>query len=124
MKERGFTLIEVMVALSIFSIVSAGMLPAFLTYLKYNVNAQVKTEAALAAQEVLDEKRVEDPSDMPTSGSDPAQTVLIGNHSFDVTVSYCENTAYCAIDTRHLAVDVTYKGEVIYALETVYTDLR
>ena len=124
MRQKGFTLIEVLVALSLFALVSAGMVPSFVLFLKYNRSAQIKTEAALAAQEILDEMRVEDPSDMPDSGSDPAQTVASGDHDFEVTVSYCENPAYCATDTKHLSIDVAYQGTTIYEVETVYTDLR
>ncbi len=123
-REPGFTLIEVLVAVALFGIVTAGMVPAFLVYLKQNVNAQIKTEAAMAAQQKLDELRVEDPSDLPSSGSDPIETIKVGDHDFDILVTYCADPSYCALDTKQISVEVNYKEKRVYALQTVYTDLR
>ncbi|NLF25020.1 MAG: type II secretion system protein [Deltaproteobacteria bacterium] len=127
MKNRvaGFTLVEVLVALGVLALVTSAVAPSFLRFMHYNTRTEIKTEAIQAAQRVLDELRLSDPRTLPTSGSTPSETVMVGGRSYDVTVSYCENATYCPSEnTRHLTVDVVYKGEQVYEVETVYTRLR
>ena len=87
MSERGFTLLEVMVALMVFSIAAAGVMPVFLSQLKYNTGSEERSEAIAAAQYVLDEMRLEDPTLMEEEGTRAAITVTVNGHDYVVTPS-------------------------------------
>ena len=123
--QRGFTLLEVMVSLFIFSVVIAGMSPAFVAQLQQNTASEVKTEAIMAAQQVLDTLRLQDISGLPTSGAGGSTTIVIGDRSYVVTPTYCAESSFCtSIVTRHIGVTVTYAGVLRYETETVFTQLR
>ena len=124
MNQRGFTILELLIALGIFSIVSSAMAPAFIGYLKFNTASEIRSEASSAAQQTLDELRVFDPATMPSSGSDPVLALTVGLRQYDVTVSYCVNATYCTAASRHIQVEVAYSGKTVYQVETVYTQLK
>jgi prepilin-type N-terminal cleavage/methylation domain-containing protein len=124
MNQRGFTLIEVLVSLGLFSIITAGVTSTFINHLQYNSVAGYRTGAINAAQQQLDNLRKDDPVTMPTTGVTTA-TTTIGGRAFSVVTRYCSNATYCAsASQRHLKVEVSYRGTLLYAVETVYTKLR
>ncbi len=124
-KEKGFTLIEVMIAMLIFLLILGGMLPVFLSFAKFNTASQTKSEAMNAASYVLDQLRLTDPLAMPTAGATTSETVSIGSKDFTVTTAYCSDMTYCGtVNNRHILVRVNYKGKQLYAVETVFTQLR
>ena len=55
MHEKGFTLMEILVALGLFSIISATMVPAFINHLKFNMSTEIRTGALSAAQIIFDD---------------------------------------------------------------------
>ncbi len=125
LKQRGFTLLEVMISLFIFSIVLTGMSRAFIQNIRANTSTQIRTEAIGAAQQVLDNVRLQDISALPTSGSSAPQSVVVGNHTYTVVIKYCLDVTMCALtSTRHLTVDVDYNSERVFETETVFTQLR
>ncbi len=122
--SRGFTLLEVLVSICIMGVVLASMVPAFHSHIKVNNRMEIRSGAMAAAQQILDDMRSQDPAGFPSSGSDPIEYVTAGERTFDVTVSYCTNVSYCPSDTtKHIRVEVDYLGEMVYAVETVFTQL-
>ncbi len=123
--EKGFSLLEVMVSLFIFSVVLAGMSPAFVAQLQQNTASEVKTEAIMAAQQVLDSLRLQDISALPLTGAGTPTTITFGPRAFVVTPTYCAISSYCTSNaTRHIGIRVTYAGVLRYETETVFTQLR
>ena len=123
--NSGFTLLEVLVALMIFGVIAASLTPMFATHAKFNSQAEIRSGAIAAAQEVLDNVRLQDPATLPLTGTSSIQNVEAGDRTYQVTVSYCSNSAYCLTSaSRHLKVDVSYRGQEMYEVETVYTQLR
>lgn len=124
-RQAGFTLLEVLVSMVIMGVVLASMVPAFLSHVKVNTRTEVRSGAIAAAQQILDDMRSQDPATFPSTGSDPIEVVDAGSRSYDVTVSYCTNATYCPSDeTKHIRVEVEYMGEMVYAVETVFTQLQ
>lgn len=122
--DGGFTLLEVMVSLFIFSIVGAGMAPAFIAHLRRNTQSEIRTGATAAAQLVLDNIRLLDTTSLPMSG-DVTYSESVDSRSFDVRVKYCLVAGYCNVNsTRHMTVEVRYKNVLRFSTETVYTQLR
>ena len=124
MNQKGFTLIEVMVSLGIYSIVLSGLIPSFVSYSKFITRSQIKTEAITAAQQVLDELRVSDIQSLPVSGNDDPETIVENKRTYKVVASYCENQEFCSHLARHIVVRVFYFDKQIIKLQTVYTQLR
>jgi len=122
--RRGFTLLEVMVAMAIFALVAGAMLPAFLTHLKFNVAAEERNGAMAATRQILEELRLEDPESLPSSGSSGPQDIAAGERSYQVTLYYCRKPLLCSTRSRHLEVEASYRGQILYDVETVFTRLK
>jgi prepilin-type N-terminal cleavage/methylation domain-containing protein len=124
-ENKGFTLIEVLVALVFFSIAMVGFQKSFIGIMKYNLNAEKETEAAAAAQTVLDELRTEDVKLMPSSGTASPEEIKVGKRFYEVVVKYCSDPSFCVGDNnRHLLVKVVHEGKEIYEVATVFTKLN
>lgn len=122
--ERAFTLLEVMVSMLIFLVVSATMANGFISHLKTNTQTEVRTGGIEAAQLQLDEHRLSDPFTMPSSGSTTA-TKTVGGRNFTVVTYYCQTASFCiSPSTRHLLLKVSYANKQVFQTETVYTRLR
>lgn len=124
MSERGLTLVEALVAMAIMGIVLAGVTPLFMTYLNANTLNEERSGAMAAAQQVLERLRAQDPADLPSSGTSAAQALTIGGRTYQATTRYCVTAAYCDTASRHVVVEVTYRGTRIFQAETVFTQLR
>lgn len=123
--EEGFSLLEVLVSLVLLVMTSAGILPAFLSHFNHITNNEVRSSAYAAAQRVLDEIRVQDPTDLPSSGDGTTQNITISGKNFQVTPSYCQDSGMCGdVNSRHITVRVRYNGTIYYVVETLYTQLR
>ena len=122
--NAGFTLIETLVALLIFSLVSAAMMPAFLSQLKFSHSSKIRTGAFAAAQRALDEVRVVNPETLPSGGATTTSTISAGDYSYSVVLTYCNPTTYCTTRTRFITATVSYQGNELYEVSTVYTRLR
>ena len=69
MNQRGFTLLEGLLALAILGIALAGILPAFFGYMHVTTRNEMRTGAVAAAQRQMETLRFFDPTAMPTSGA-------------------------------------------------------
>ena len=124
-QDCGFTLLETLVALSIFAFVSAGVATSFISNLRLNKQAELRGGAIMVAQQVLDELRSQDPTTLLSTGSDASRSVAVGNKTFTVDVSYCNPSTYCtSTSIRAIHVAVYYKGVSQYAVDTVFSQLR
>jgi type II secretion system protein I len=122
--QRGFTMIETLVAMTIFALVSAAMLPAFVSQLRYNHRSELKTGAIQVAQLTLERLRLENPEDMPTLGADEEETVSSGERDYNVTITYCADMTYCGLRSRFVTVSVELNDEELYEVSTIFTRLR
>lgn len=122
-KLSGFSLVEVMVAMALFTMVSALMAPSFIYHLKTNYNSEVKNGAIAASQQRLDILRSQDPSTLPSSGSD-TQNIAVGERTFSVKTIYCRNSAWCSASSRNLNLEITHRNKIVYKVETVFSQLR
>lgn len=121
--QDGFSLVEVMFSIAIFAVASLGVAKAFSTHLQINTAAERKSGAILAAQQVLDELRLEDPASFPSSGTE-TRSVTVGRRTFSVVVTYCVLAAYCSGTSRSLDISVLHNGAVQFEVQTVYAQLR
>jgi prepilin-type N-terminal cleavage/methylation domain-containing protein len=124
MNCKGFTLVEALVAISIMGIALAGIVPSFLHNMDTNTSSEQHSDAVAVAQEVLEQLRHEDPTLMQSSGSSDVQVIAVGGRDYEVINSYCTNSDYCTSGSRHIVVEVSFAGRIIYELETVYTQLQ
>jgi|GEM_PF-1714120 len=122
--QEGFTLLELMITLMVFSIAMAGLSRAFLCNLRANEQSRLRTDAMIAAQQTMDDLRFQVPSAMPQTGTSSPVIINVDNKAFSVAVSYCQNEDFCiSSNSRHVTVRVTRNGTELYATETVFTQL-
>ena len=124
MNERGFTLLEGLLALAILGIALAGILPAFFGYMNVNTRNEMRTGAVAAAQEQMETLRFGDPSTMPTSGVSGPTYVNVDDREYEVISRYCIRSEFCTTNSRHVLVEVEFDGNVVYQTESVFTKLR
>jgi type IV pilus modification protein PilV len=75
-RRDGFTLVEALVALCIFAVGMAALMPLAITNVRANANAGVRTHALALAQEEIERFRATPFSDLPAAGTTGAPTVL------------------------------------------------
>ena len=125
MNQRGFTMIEVMVALAMFGIASAMMATTMVQMQRTNFEMEIRSGAYSAAQEVLDNLRSQNIAALPTSGNGAVQNVIISGRTFAVTPTYCLTASDCSTpNIRGIRVSVSYKNTAKYVLDTVYARLQ
>ncbi len=125
LQNKGFTLLEVMASLLIFSLVVAGMGPAFIAHEKYNTQSQVRTDAIAAAERVIDLLRYQATTSLPSSGTSAVTNYTINGKVYATYIDYCTNTLYCqSPNNRHIKVRVQYKSNQVFETETVFTELK
>lgn len=122
--RAGFTIIEVLAALSIFGVIAVFLAPIFSSHFRHNTRSELRSGAVAAAQQILDEYRQQMISSLPTGGSED-RNVTVGGRQFAATVTFCTRAEYCALSsTRHIKVQVKQNTDQLYEVETVYTELR
>ncbi len=124
MNSRGFTLIELMFSLLLFGVTASAMTSGFRAMQQQNLQNEVRSGAIGAAQQVLDELRLTDPTTLPTNGS-ASQNITYGARTYTVTTSYCALSSYCTSSSiRQIRLGVTYDGQTRYQVDTVFCQLR
>lgn len=125
-RDSGFSLMEVLVAVAILSITTASLTSGFVNNSKMNTKSEIKTEAIQVAQMILDELRVNRMVSLGLTGM-LTYDYEMGDRSYQIDVELCAAPQYCppvtTPSTRHLTVNVSYEGNHIYEIQTVYTDL-
>lgn len=123
--QGGFSLIEVLVSISLFSIIGMGLAKGFIMQMRSNNDSAIRIQAISAAQQVLDRIRTTDPASLPTGGSAVAETVTVSGRNYSVVITYCAISAYCtAVTTRHIRAAVSYRNSKRYEVDTVFSQLR
>lgn len=120
--EKGFTLIETLVALGILALAISAAISQLANNLKNNLSSQIRYEAVQAAQSVLDDMRFQDVTTLNTTQN---SNVTVGNRTYAVTAEICKRSDLCiSTDVRHIAVQVSYKSQKVYETDTVYSKLK
>lgn len=118
--RAGFSLIEALVAVSIFGVALAAIVPSFIFNAQANRESLYRSEAVIAAQQYVDGLRQKSFSTWPGSGT--TETRTINGKSYQTVLKYCVGTlTLCSDRARHLKVEVSKNGEIYYQVETVYT---
>lgn len=124
MNARGVSLVEALVAIAILGIALAAAVPGFLLQAETNTRSEVRTGAVAAAQVVLEQYRLADPSTLPSSGTQAADPVRLGPRTYEISAEFCSVAELCDSESRHIVVEVRHESEIIYTVETVFTRLR
>lgn len=122
-RQRGSSLIETLVALSILATALLFIFSALNSFSLINSRNQTRTNAAVAARTLLEELRFGDPAALPDTGS-RTSAASVGQHQFTIVTQFCVNTSYCDDNTRHVVVSIQENGRQVFETETVITQLR
>jgi prepilin-type N-terminal cleavage/methylation domain-containing protein len=150
--DRGFSLIETVIALTTLGVCLAYAMPLFLYAKINNAKSEIRTGALIVSQRVFDDIRSKPFTNLPlTDGKarDPdagninpvLQPADINNptaaerlltkamgRQYQTKVIYCEdlNTdpTVCSTKYRKFKVEVSYNGNKVYDLEGTYTEFE
>jgi len=133
-KEEGFSLIEAIAALLIFTISFAVTGPLFFNQTKSNINNEIKTGAVSLSQILLDDLRLkkaltlgEFNGEKESLGKDYKYKRFICSEQ---PVVNSDNSVNCPTEAdesnpiRHVLFQIKYNENTIYTVETIYTELR
>lgn len=125
-RTRGFSLLEVLTSLTIFAIAGTAFASSMMMNQGYNRLSKERTAAQFAVDQVIDDLRVQDPTTLPTHGSDPVRHVTVGTQTFDVYVTYCSLGSYCSSSStvRTIHCEAMLKGVSRYVVDTVFAQLK
>ena len=124
MNERGFSFVEVLLAVALVGTVVMGVVPAFMACKDANTRNEIRSGAAAVAQQAMETQRRLDPSTLPGSGSSSLQVVREGERDYEFVTHYCAEPAWCDFDTRHIMVEVSFGTQTVLIVESVFTKLR
>lgn len=124
MNARGFTLTEGLVSLAILGVVLAGVVPLFFNYMDVTTRNEARSGAIAAAQQQIEAVRQDDPSSLPSSGASSPAVIAVNDREYEVVTRYCEQSTFCSTNSRHVTIEVSYAGRIVYATESVFTKLR
>ncbi len=124
MSERGFSLVETLVAVALLAFLSTGILTAFSSQAASSGRNERRLAATAAAEQVLEFYRMDDPELMPTSGSVGPVVVAANTQEFEVFTLFCTRPTFCTDTARQLVVEVYSGPTKVYDVETVFTQVR
>jgi len=138
-KDTGLTLVEALVAMTVFLITLAFMIPLLANNQFNIIREETRTGAISVSQRILDELRQTDIANLPSSGTmtelpsgtDISATTNDGKtymtelgKTYSAKIIYCETSTNCSANARQIKLQVNYNGQTIYTVETVYTRLQ
>ncbi|WP_071932308.1 prepilin-type N-terminal cleavage/methylation domain-containing protein [Picosynechococcus sp. PCC 7003] len=132
--SKGFSLIEAMAALAIFTIIFAVSAPLFFTQQKSNIDSEVRTGAVSLSQQKLDTIRtdISTPKKIEgATGRSLGKEYLYNLYVCTKEIETAEDGSInCSTEKdpsnpiRHILLEVKYNENTVYTVETVYTALR
>ena len=129
-QQAGTSLMEVLVSISLLGIVTTVFITSSLSMSRMLSNAETKSQAVLAAQEVLESLRQEKTSSMPSTLTvESPVDIDLNGRTYQVTITYCEDSQYCMsnaatglLGSRHIKAEVSFNNKIFYEIETVFTE--
>ncbi|AWN23202.1 hypothetical protein DKM44_08165 [Deinococcus irradiatisoli] len=123
-RSAGMSLLEVLIALLVISLVLSFAISALLGNASLNDKSEVTSGAAAAVRRVLDRTRAADPSTLPSSGTSEPENVTVGNRTYTVYTDYCVQPEYCTASARSLRVRARLgaSGDLV-STDTVFTSV-
>ncbi|MBB6098243.1 type IV pilus modification protein PilV [Deinobacterium chartae] len=119
-RSQGFTLIEVLIALTVFGIAMMAIIPMFVSNMQMNSDSELRTQGAHLAQDYIEALRLKDPGALAAE----TKTVNVGSRTFRIESEYCTKSSLCGSGSKHILVKVRHNNEIVFQTETVFTQLN
>ena len=91
-----------------------------MTFVDSNSFSEERSDAVAAAQFILEDWRRQPVSSLPNSGTSGPTVVRIGDRDFEVSTTFCSDSAMCGTEFRQLEVDVRFGGQSVYTVTSVF----
>jgi prepilin-type N-terminal cleavage/methylation domain-containing protein len=119
--QRGLSLIETIVALSLFAVTAATMSKFLVAQIRHASNNNLQTKAYALAEDQLETIRSQRFNDMASS----SKQVNVGAVKYTVATTVTNNTPASGLKSINVAVNWTdNSGPKNVSLSTIYTEVR
>jgi len=119
--QRGMTLLETMIALSLFALTAATMSQFLVAQIRHASNNNLQTRAYSLAEEALEDMRAQRFNDMASSSK------LVTDGAMNYTVATTVNNDTPSDGLKSINVNVSWKdpgGSRNVLVSTIYTEVR
>ncbi|WP_353885876.1 type II secretion system protein [uncultured Deinococcus sp.] len=122
MRTGGFTLIEMLVALALFTVVATFTLSFQMSNVSANQRTEIRMQGDAAVRQTMERLRAT--ARLPTSGS-RTDTVTVGR-AFSVRQEFCPatNDPPCTSSSTHVRVTASFADKVAAQADTVFTQVN
>ena len=119
--NKGLTLMEAMAAMVIVTVLIVAIIPALISFTHINQKSEWRSSAVDVAELLLERYRTQDIGvTLPTTANSQTETVSMGGFDYETTTLFCQTISYCDSETTHIRVEVSYRNEKLYEVETVF----
>ncbi|WP_084050230.1 type II secretion system protein [Deinococcus hopiensis] len=124
-KSSGFTLIEVLVAMSVLSVVMAVLVSNLLANASLNRNVELKNDAVRLSEKYMEDYRRQGGyGALRTSSS---SSVVVNNYTLTVNSTFCPSDMpsdlQCDSNSVYIRLEVKYGSKLLQKTETFFTSL-
>lgn len=122
MNTRGFTIVEIMVALSLLAILGAAVLSSQMANVRANIQTEIRMQGNTVVRQGLEELRSRDI--LPVTGSEKSD--ITSGRTFEVVKEFCpsSNDPPCTPTSIHVRVTANYEGKPVSSADTVFTKVN
>lgn len=122
-KYNGFGLIEGLMAITLLGIALAGIIPVFISYQNVNNQSELRSNAILAAEQVMDQLKNRPFEDWETYRTETnGHAVTVGSYDYSITLDFQAVTGLNA--TRRVDVGVSRNGKTYFEASTIVTNFN
>lgn len=106
--KKGFGLIEILVAISIFTIAMLGIIPLLINYMRTNVENEIRNNANIVVQKTIDDLKNTNLG-MLDNNTDNVTNVTYGDWSYNVKWELIDDNASFNIGIDLVKIIVTWQ---------------
>lgn len=122
MNTKGFSIVELMIAMAILGIIGGAILSLQMANVNANTQTEIRMQGTSVVRQGMEELRARDV--LPVSGSETSE--ITNGRTFQVIKEFCPTTndPPCTDTSIHVRVTAKFNGKAITSADTVFTKVN